>query len=110
MLVDSERKLFVTQLLHLTRKNNVRPAQEIELVLVHGDGVQSLGQEVFELSNVILLRLQNLLLLGKRVQGFHDVFVLCHKEWGFFGLPQASFLIVYSRVMETRIETFGKVF
>lgn len=42
MLVDSERKLFVPQLLKLTRKDNVGSAQEIEFVLVHVDGVQGL--------------------------------------------------------------------
>jgi len=47
MLVDSERKLFVAQLLHLTRKNDVRSAQEVQLVLVHGDGVQGARQEIF---------------------------------------------------------------
>ena len=110
MLVDSERNLLIAHCLHFTRKNNVRSAKDVQLVLVRGDGVQGARQEIFYLYHFSLLSLQSLLLLGKRVQGFHDVFVLCHKEWGFFGLPQASFLIVYSRAMETRIETFGKVF
>ena len=47
MLVDSERKLFVAQLLQLTRQNEIRSAQEIQLVLVHGDGVQGARQEIF---------------------------------------------------------------
>ena len=46
MLVDSVRKLFVAQLLHLTRKNDVRSAQKIQLVLVHGDGVKRLLQQI----------------------------------------------------------------
>jgi hypothetical protein len=78
MLVESKGDLFVFHRAQLYGERSRNTAQEIQLVLVHGDGVQSLGQEVFELSNVILLRLQNLLLLGKCVQGFHDVFVLCH--------------------------------
>ena len=44
ILVESERKLFVAQLLDFTRQNNVRSAQEIQLVLVHGDRVQGLCQ------------------------------------------------------------------
>lgn len=78
MLVDSERNLLVTHRLHFTRKNNVRSAKDVQLVLVSGDGVQGARQEIFYLYHFSLLSLQSLLLLGKRVQGFHDVFVLCH--------------------------------
>jgi len=65
MLVDSERKLFVAEFLHLTRQNNVRAAQEIQLVLVRGDGVQGLRQKIFEFDYVTLLRLQVFLMLDE---------------------------------------------
>jgi len=47
MLVNPERKLFVAQLLDLTRENEIRSAQEIQFVLVHGDGMQGARQEIF---------------------------------------------------------------
>ena len=63
MLVDSERKLFVAQFLHLTRKNEIRSAQKVQLVLMHGDGVQGLCQKLFELCHISLLRLDSFLVL-----------------------------------------------
>ncbi len=65
MLVDSERKLLVAQLFNFTRQNDVRSAQEVEFVLVRGDGVQGLRQEVFELDDVALLRLDCFLVLDE---------------------------------------------
>jgi hypothetical protein len=47
MLVDSERKLLIAHCLHFTRKNNVRSAQEVQLVFMRGDGVQGLRQDFF---------------------------------------------------------------
>ena len=63
MLVNSEREFFVAQLLNLARENDVRSAQEIELMLVHGDRVQRFAQKVFELGDVALLRLDCFLVL-----------------------------------------------
>lgn len=63
MLVDSERNLFVAQLLHLTRENDVRAAKEIQLVLVHGDCVQRLFQDVAQFDKANLLRLDCFLVL-----------------------------------------------
>ncbi len=65
MLVDSERKLFVAQLLDFTRQNDVRSAQEIQLVLMRGDGVQGLRQKVLEFDYVTLMRLHSLLVLDE---------------------------------------------
>ena len=65
MLVDSERKLFVAQLLDFTRQNNVRSAQEIQLVLVHSDRVQCTRQEIFQLDHFSLLRLNCFLMLDE---------------------------------------------
>ena len=63
MLVDSERKLFVAQFLHLTRKDEIRSAQEIEFVLMHGDGVQGAREKIFQFDHLGLLRLDGFLVL-----------------------------------------------
>ena len=63
MLVDSERKLFVAQFLHLACKDEIRSAQEIQFVLVHGDRVQCTRQEIFQLDHFSLLRLNCFLML-----------------------------------------------
>ena len=65
MLVNSERKLFVAELLHFTRKNDVRAAQHIKFMLVHRDRVQGLRQKVFEFNDVALVRLHSLLVLDE---------------------------------------------
>lgn len=65
MLVDSERNLLITHCLHFTRKNNVGSAQEVQLVFVRGDGVQGLGQKLFELCHISLLRLDSFLMLDE---------------------------------------------
>jgi hypothetical protein len=65
MLVSSERKLFVAELLQLTSQNKVRAAQEIQLVLVRGDSVQGFRQKIFEFDYVTLLRLQVFLMLDE---------------------------------------------
>lgn len=78
MLVDSERKLFVAQLLHLTRQNDVGSAQEIQFVLVHGDGVQGLCQKLFQLCHISLLRLDCFLMLDESLQRFYDAVLVCH--------------------------------
>ena len=78
MLVDSERKLFVAELLHLTRKNDVGSAQHIEFVLVHGDRVQSLAQKIFELGDVALLRLDCFLVLDEGFKRLDEAVCVCH--------------------------------
>ena len=78
MLVDSERKLFVPQLLHFTRQNEVCSAQEIELVLVHGDRVQGFAQKIFELGDVALLRLDCFLVLDEGFKRLYDAVLVCH--------------------------------
>ena len=77
MLVDSERKLFVAQFLHLTRENDVRSTQEIQLVLVHGDGVQSARQKIFEFCHLDFLRLDSFLMLDESLQRFYDAVLWC---------------------------------
>ena len=47
MLVDSEGNLLIAHCLDFTRKNNVGSAKDVQLVLVRGDGVQGLCQDVF---------------------------------------------------------------
>jgi len=78
MLVDSERKLFVAQFLHLTRKNDVRSAQKVQLVLVHGDGVQGARKEIFQFDHFRLLRLDGFLMLDESLQRFYDAVLVCH--------------------------------
>ena len=78
MLVDSKRKLFVAQLFKLTRQNDVRSAQEIQLVLMRGDGVQGLRQEVFELDDVALLRLDCFLVLDEGFKRLDEAVCVCH--------------------------------
>ena len=65
MSIDSERNLLVAHCLHFTRKNNVGSAQEVHLVFVRGDGVQGLGQKLFELCHISLLRLDSFLMLDE---------------------------------------------
>lgn len=78
MLVSSERKLLIAQLLKLTRQNDVGAAQEIQLVLVRGDGVQGLRQKVFELDDVALLRLHCFLVLDESLKRLYDAVLVCH--------------------------------
>ena len=78
MLVDSERKLLVAQLFNFTRQNDVRSAQEVEFVLVRGDGVQGLRQEVFELDDVALLRLDCFLVLDEGFKRLDEAVCVCH--------------------------------
>jgi len=78
MLVNSERKLFITKLLDFTRENDVRSTQEIQLVLVHGDGVQSARQKIFEFCHLGFLRLDSFLMLDESLQRFDDAVLLCH--------------------------------
>lgn len=68
MLVDSERKLFVAQLLDLTCENEIRSAQEIEFVLMHGDGVQGAREKIFQFDHLGLLRLHSDFMLCERVK------------------------------------------
>jgi hypothetical protein len=80
MLVDSERKLFVPQLLHFTRQNDVCSTQEVQLVLVHGDRVQSLAQKIFELGDVALLRLDCFFVLDESFKRFYEAVLVCHSQ------------------------------
>jgi len=78
MLVDSERKLFVAELLHLTRQNNVCSTQEVQLVLVHSDGVQGLTQKIFELGYVTFLRLDCFFVLDEGFKRLDEAVCVCH--------------------------------
>ncbi len=62
-LVNPKRKLFVAQLLDLTCENEIRSAQEIKFVLMHGDGVQGAREKIFQFDHFGLLRLDGFLVL-----------------------------------------------
>ena len=68
MLVDSERNLLVTHGLHFTRKDKACSTQEVQLVLVRGDGVQGLREKLFELCHISLLRLDCFLMLDESLE------------------------------------------
>jgi hypothetical protein len=68
MLVDSERKLLIAHCLHFTRKDNAGSTQEVQFVLVRGDGVQGLREKLFELCHISLLRLDCFLMLDESLE------------------------------------------
>ena len=78
MLVDPVRKLFVTQFLHFTRQNEIRSAQKIQFVLVHGDGVQSAREKILQFDHLGFLRLDGFLMFDESLQRFYDAVLVCH--------------------------------
>ncbi len=78
MLVDSERKLFVAQFFQFVCHRDVHAAKHIHFMLVCGDGVQGLRQDVFELDYVALLRLDCFLVLDESFKRLDEAVCVCH--------------------------------
>jgi hypothetical protein len=57
MLVDSERNFLIFHRSQFDRESGGQATQEVELVFVHGDGVESFCENVAQFDNAKLLRL-----------------------------------------------------
>lgn len=78
MLVDSERNLFVFHRSQFNRESSGHATQEVELVFVHGDGVQSFCEDVAQFHDASLLGLNCFLVLDESLKRFDDAVLLCH--------------------------------
>lgn len=78
MLVDSERNLLIFYRTQLNRKRSRNATEEVELVLVHIDSVESLTQKFFEFDYVTLLLLDCLLVFYESFERLDDAVLLCH--------------------------------
>jgi hypothetical protein len=78
MLVDSERDLFVFHRSQFNGESGGHATQEVELVLVHSDRVQSFCEDVAQFYDASLLSLDCFFVLDESFKRLDDTIGVCH--------------------------------
>ena len=78
MSVDPERNLFVFHRSQFNCESSGHATQEVELVFVHSDGVESFCEDVAQFCDASLLSLDCFLVLDEGFKRLDDAVCVCH--------------------------------